>query len=100
MPTLLTRLARAAGYVPAVKAAPLSGPSVALYGDARAVWTARDGTALAREGYQRNAVVHRVADADHAFKVPRDKRSQEQTGAGLAATVLEFIASRRTHRWT
>lgn len=47
-----------------------------------------------------NAVVHRVADADHAFKVPRDKRSQEQTGAGLAATVLEFIASRRTHRWT
>jgi predicted alpha/beta-hydrolase family hydrolase len=39
-----------------------------------------------------NAVVHRVADADHSFKVPRDQRSQEQTGAGLAAAVLEFIA--------
>jgi uncharacterized protein len=39
-----------------------------------------------------NAVVYRVADADHAFKVPRDKRSQQQTGAELAAPVLEFIA--------
>ena len=39
-----------------------------------------------------NAVVHRVADADHSFKVPRDQRSQEQTGADLAAAVLEFIA--------
>lgn len=42
-----------------------------------------------------NAVVHRVADADHSFKVRRDRRSQEQTGADLAETVLEFIAVRR-----
>ncbi len=72
MPNLLTRLARAAGYVPAVKAAPLAGPSVALYGDARAVWTARDGTALAREGYQRNAVVHRAVRlvAEGAATIP------------------------------
>jgi predicted alpha/beta-hydrolase family hydrolase len=41
-----------------------------------------------------NAVVHRVVDADHAFKVPRDRRSQQQTGAELAAPVLEFIAGR------
>ncbi|MGD6978465.1 MULTISPECIES: alpha/beta hydrolase family protein [Citricoccus] len=39
-----------------------------------------------------HAVVRRVAEADHSFKVPRDRRSQEQTGAGLAPAVLEFIA--------
>ncbi|MDR7039409.1 HK97 family phage portal protein [Methylobacterium sp. BE186] len=60
MPNLIARLARAAGYVPAAKAAPLAGPSFALYGDGRAVWTAREGGALAREGFQRNAVVHRA----------------------------------------
>ncbi|WP_336487302.1 phage portal protein [Methylobacterium nigriterrae] len=64
MPNLLDRLARAAGYVPAAKAAPLAppltGPSFALYSEGRAVWTPRDGTALAREGFQRNAVVHRA----------------------------------------
>ena len=65
MPTLIDRLARAAGYAPAVKAAPASAPpagapTIALYGDARAVWTPRDYAALAREGFQRNAVVHRA----------------------------------------
>ncbi|GJE41623.1 phage portal protein [Methylobacterium soli] len=59
MPNLITRLARAAGYAPRVKAAPLAGPAFVFTGDGRAVWTARDGTALAREGFQRNAVVHR-----------------------------------------
>jgi uncharacterized protein len=42
-----------------------------------------------------NAVVRRVADADHAFKVPRDRRSQEETGAALAGVVLDFVAGRR-----
>ncbi|KAB1072816.1 phage portal protein [Methylobacterium planeticum] len=60
MPNLITRLARAAGYVPAAKGAPLGGPAFILTGEGRAVWTARDGTALAREGFQRNAVVHRA----------------------------------------
>ena len=60
MPNLITRLARAAGYAPAVKAAPLAGPAFVFTGDGRAVWTPRDGTALAREGFQRNAVVHRA----------------------------------------
>ncbi|WP_430913074.1 phage portal protein [Methylobacterium sp. sgz302541] len=59
MPNLLTRLVRAAGYVEA-KAAPLSGATVCFYGEGRPVWTDRDGTALAREGFQRNAVVHRA----------------------------------------
>ncbi|TXM75685.1 phage portal protein [Methylobacterium sp. WL12] len=87
MPTLLTRLARAAGYVPAVKAAPLGGPSVALYGDARAVWTARDGTALAREGYQRNAVVHRAVRlvAEGAATIPLVVTGAEAVDHPIAA---------------
>ncbi|CAO4172524.1 phage portal protein [Methylorubrum populi] len=56
MPGFLTRLARAAGFVPATKAS----AAVALYGEARASWTARDYGALAREGFQRNAIVHRA----------------------------------------
>ncbi|GJE71518.1 phage portal protein [Methylorubrum podarium] len=56
MPGFIARLARAAGFVPATKAS----AAVALYGEGRAVWTARDYAALAREGFQRNAVVHRA----------------------------------------
>jgi HK97 family phage portal protein len=56
MAGLIARLARAAGYAPAQKAAPV----LALYGEGRAVWTPRDYAALAREGFQRNAVVHRA----------------------------------------
>ncbi|CAO4148598.1 phage portal protein [Methylorubrum aminovorans] len=56
MPGIIARLARAAGFVPATKAA----TAFALYGEGRAVWTTRDYTALAREGFQRNAVVHRA----------------------------------------
>ncbi|SFK79019.1 phage portal protein [Methylorubrum salsuginis] len=56
MAGLIARLARAAGYAPAQKAAPL----LALYGEGRPVWTSRDHGALAREGFQRNAVVHRA----------------------------------------
>ena len=56
MSSLIARLARAAGYVPATKAS----AAIALYGEARAVWTPRDYAALAREGFQRNAVVHRA----------------------------------------
>lgn len=55
MPGFIARLARAAGLVPETKAS----AAFALYGEGRAVWTARDYTALAREGFQRNAVVHR-----------------------------------------
>jgi HK97 family phage portal protein len=56
MPGLIARFARAAGLSPATKAS----PAFALYGEGRAVWTARDYAALAREGFQRNAVVHRA----------------------------------------
>ncbi|WP_375410655.1 phage portal protein [uncultured Methylobacterium sp.] len=60
MPNLLTRLTRAAGAVLSTKAAPLSATRVAFYGEGRAVWTPRDYGGLAREGFQRNAVVHRA----------------------------------------
>ncbi len=56
MPGFIAWLARAAGFVPATKAA----TAFALYGEGRAVWTTRDYAALAREGFQRNAVVHRA----------------------------------------
>ena len=95
MPTLLTRLARAAGYVPAraapddlsTKAAALAGPQVALYGGGRASWTARDATALARAGYGRNAVVHRAVRlvAESAASVPLVPTGEG--GEALAALV-------------
>ncbi len=95
MPTLLTRLARAAGYVPAraapdtlaTKGAALAGPQVALYGGGRPSWTARDATALARAGYGRNAVVHRAVRlvAESAASVPLVPTGEG--GEALAALV-------------
>ncbi|GEO98330.1 phage portal protein [Methylobacterium haplocladii] len=68
MPNLITRLARAAGYAPATKAAPTT---VTFYGEGRPVWSAREPVAFAREGYARNAVAHRsvrlVAEAAAAL---------------------------------
>ena len=58
--TWLTRLTQAIARAPATKAAPLSSTRVAFYGEGRAVWTSRDYGALAREGFQRNAIVHRA----------------------------------------
>ncbi|TXN19767.1 phage portal protein [Methylobacterium sp. WL9] len=68
MPNLLTRLARAAGYAPATKAA---ATTVTFYGEGRPVWSAREPAAFAREGYARNAIAHRcvrlVAEAAAAL---------------------------------
>jgi HK97 family phage portal protein len=49
-----------------------AGPAIALYGAGRAVWTPRDYGALAREGFQRNPVVHRAVRlvAEAAASVP------------------------------
>src|SRR4051812_45097307 len=48
-----------------------AGAVLAVYDAGRAVWTARDYAALAREGLQRNAVVHRavrlVSEAEAAL---------------------------------
>jgi HK97 family phage portal protein len=53
---LLSRLMRRS---PEAKASRAHG-AVALYGLGRPVWTPRDYGALAREGFQKNAVVHRA----------------------------------------
>ena len=106
MPNLITRLARAAGYAaaveapPLVKAAPLAGPAFVFTGDGRAVWTARDGTALAREGFQRNAVVHRcvrlVAEAAASLPLFLTGPTAEAARplAALLALARELLAPR------
>ena len=85
MAGFIARLARAAGYVPATKAA----AAVALYGEARAVWTARDYGALAREGFQRNAIVHRAVRlvAEAAASLPLTL-----AGADEAHPLLDLLA--------
>ncbi|RXF75461.1 phage portal protein [Hansschlegelia zhihuaiae] len=52
-------LGRLLGWRPSRKSAPL-GAVVALHACGRPVWTSRDPATLAREGYQRNPVVHRA----------------------------------------
>jgi phage portal protein BeeE len=37
-----------------------TGPLIALQGQGRAVWSPRDAASLAREGFMKNAVVHRA----------------------------------------
>ena len=56
MPSLLQRIFRAA---PEAKAS-RTLQALAITGAGRPVWTPRDYGALAREGFQRNAVVHRA----------------------------------------
>jgi HK97 family phage portal protein len=72
MANLLSRLVRRAAPLD-TKAAPQAGIGVAFYGEGRASWTPRDIGALAREGFQRNAIVHRavrlVAEAAAALPV-------------------------------
>ncbi|WP_375458423.1 phage portal protein [uncultured Enterovirga sp.] len=64
------------GLAPDRKAAqtrpPPLGSTLAFYLTGRPVWTARDYTALAREGFQRNAVVHRAVRlvAEAAASIP------------------------------
>lgn len=48
------------------------GPLIALHEAGRPVWTSRDYAALAREGYERNPVVHRCVRliAEAAAQMP------------------------------
>ncbi len=82
MPGFIARLARAAGFVPATKAS----AAFALYGEGRAVWTTRDYAALAREGFQRNAVVHRAVRlvAEAAASLPLTLAGADDTHPLLA----------------
>ncbi|WP_406856846.1 hypothetical protein [Alsobacter sp. KACC 23698] len=84
---MLSRLMGRAGRVAAPVAAPQAkasrtGPLIAFPSLGRPVWTPRDYAALAREGYQRNAVVYRAVRmvAEAAASVPllvyRDGREE------------------------
>jgi HK97 family phage portal protein len=65
MPDLLARFRRAMTRAPAASLTPdetkrsRAAPLIALYASGHPVWSGRDYAALAREGYQRNAVAHR-----------------------------------------
>ena len=75
---LLSRFRR-----PAETKASRAGAAVALYVAGRPVWTPRDYAALAREGFQQNAVVHRSRAADR------------RGGGGAAAVADRGRAHRR-----
>ncbi|MBV9076751.1 MAG: phage portal protein, partial [Methylobacteriaceae bacterium] len=69
MPKLLTRLL---GRAAERKAAPPLPTGLTLYLGGRPGWTERDGAALAREGFLRNAIVHRSVKllAESAASLP------------------------------
>jgi phage portal protein BeeE len=77
MLNLLTRLARPVPKKPPEAKASRAGAVLAFYETGRAVWTARDYAALAREGFQKNAVVHRAV------------RPVSEAAASLPLTLLE-----------
>ena len=56
---MLNRLTRWLQAPPEAKASRAQG-AIALYVAGRAVWTPRDYAALSREGFQKNAIVHRA----------------------------------------
>lgn len=88
-----------------------AGALVALHGGGRAVWSPRDAASLAREGYQRNPVVHRavrlVAEAaggvplvladgareldDHPLTRLLARPNPRQGRAGLIETVVSNL---------
>jgi len=78
MLTMLTRWFR-----PPDAKASRAPSSVALYVAGQAVWTPRDYAALAREGFQKNAVVHRavrlVAEAAASLPLVLKRRDAELT---------------------
>src|SRR4051812_9355605 len=71
--------------------------AVAFYFDGRAVWTPRDYAALAREGFQRNAIVHRAVRlvAEAAASLPL---TLKQEGRDLAMHPLLSLLSRPNPR--
>ncbi len=86
MPTLLSRLARAAGYRAAVAAFPpeaktsAAAPLIALQYQRQPVWSPRDYGAFAREGFMQNPVVYRCVRmiAEAAASVPIDLYAGDQ----------------------
>jgi HK97 family phage portal protein len=88
---MLTKLTRWFQAPPEAKAS-RAHSAVAFYLDGRAVWTPRDYGALAREGFQKNAVVHRavrlVAEAAASLPLTLKQEGQEL----LAHPLLSLLA--------
>jgi len=82
MKSFLQRLAQLAA--PGLKAS-RAGAAIAFYHGGRPVWTPRDYAALAREGYQRNAVVHRCV------------RLVAEAAASLPLALIEGGREREAH---
>ncbi|WP_024816402.1 phage portal protein [Methylopila sp. 73B] len=80
--------ARLLGRAPEAKAS-RAGGLLALHGGGRAMWSPRDQTSLAREGYQRNPIVHRavrlVAEAAGGTPLTLMEAGRELEGHPLAA---------------
>ncbi|KLK92721.1 portal protein [Microvirga vignae] len=93
---MLTKLTRWFQAPPEAKAS-RAHSAVAFYFDGRAVWTPRDYTALAREGFQKNAIVHRAVRlvAEAAASLPL---TLKQEGRDLAAHPLLTLFARPNAR--
>lgn len=72
MKAMLQRLFGARAAVPEERKASRAGALIALHAIGRPRWTPRDYAALAREGYERNAIVHRCVrmTAEAAAAIP------------------------------
>ncbi|MCG7392551.1 phage portal protein [Microvirga sp. ACRRW] len=93
---MLTKVTRWFRAVPEAKAS-RAHSAVAFYFDGRAVWTPRDYGALAREGFQKNAIVHRAVRlvAEAAASLPLTLKHE---GRDLAAHPLLSLLSRPNAR--
>jgi HK97 family phage portal protein len=93
---MLTKLTRWFQAPPDTKAS-RAHSAVAFYLDGRAVWTPRDYGALAREGFQKNAIVHRAVRlvAEAAASLPL---TLKQEGQDLLAHPLLSLLARPNAR--
>jgi HK97 family phage portal protein len=93
---MLNRLTRWLQAPPEAKASRAQS-AIALYVAGRAVWTPRDYAALSREGFQKNAIVHRAVRlvSEAAAALPLLLKSQ---GREIAAHPLLALLSRPNAR--
>ncbi|NBJ11497.1 phage portal protein [Microvirga arsenatis] len=93
---MLNRLTRWLQAPPEAKASRVQG-AIALYVAGRAVWTPRDYAALAREGFQKNAIVHRAVRlvSEAAASLPLALKSE---GREIAAHPLLALLARPNAR--
>ncbi|EIM25492.1 phage portal protein [Microvirga lotononidis] len=95
---MLNRLTRWLQAPPEAKASRAQS-AVALYVAGRAVWTPRDYAALSREGFQKNAIVHRAVRlvSEAAASLPLMLKSEDRD---LSAHPLLSLLSRPNARET